>query len=288
MWIELHQTLPTHRKTLEAADLLNMKPVHLTGHLVTFWLWALDNAPEGSVKASPRTLAYAAQWDGDAQLFVDALVAAGFMDREGDGYTIHDWREYAGRLLDKRKQDADRKRRERDAARASSLNSGHVNGTSNGHPTDDPRMSERTVPNRTVPNQDQDHAPAARPASAAVAASPTKSKQAAHLSVVPVPKPNRLGEIIDLCRAEGVALHHDGQDTAAVKRASASPRLIAEAYIAAARGEWRPNSDDWLRDNLSLTAVIKRLGGYEAWKQGRAAPVAERRANARAYSNIVQ
>lgn len=156
MWIELHQTLPTHRKTLEAADRLDMKPVHLTGHLVTFWLWALDNAPEGNVKASPRTLAYAAQWDGDAQLFVDALVAAGFMDREGDGFTIHDWREYAGRLLDKRKKDAERKKQERDAARASSLNSEHVNGASNGHPADDLRMSERTVPNLTVPNQDQD------------------------------------------------------------------------------------------------------------------------------------
>jgi hypothetical protein len=92
-WIELHQSLPTHRKTLAAADALDMAPVHFVGHLIAFWLWALDNVPDGELNGvSPRIIAHAAQWTGDPETFINALIDAGFIERTEDGQlTIHDW-----------------------------------------------------------------------------------------------------------------------------------------------------------------------------------------------------
>lgn len=48
--IEIHQSLPTHRKSLAAADHLNMEPVHFVGHLISFWLWALNNVQDGNLE----------------------------------------------------------------------------------------------------------------------------------------------------------------------------------------------------------------------------------------------
>jgi hypothetical protein len=91
-WLELHQSLPTHRKTLMMADALDVKPVQIVGHLTCLWLWALDNAQDGVLHVSPQMIARAAQWEGDPQVFMDALLAAGFLDHDG---RIHDWDEYA-------------------------------------------------------------------------------------------------------------------------------------------------------------------------------------------------
>src|SRR5688572_4048729 len=94
-WLELHQSLPTHRKTLDLADALDIAPVTAMGHVCCIWLWAMDNAPSGSVAGiKPRTLARAAQWAGDPDAFTAALVASGFLHQDGE---IHDWQEYAGK-----------------------------------------------------------------------------------------------------------------------------------------------------------------------------------------------
>jgi 5-methylcytosine-specific restriction endonuclease McrA len=114
-WIEVHQSLPNHKKTLVASDILDIPPVHFMGHLICFWLWALDNAPDGNLKGiSARIIARAAQWDGDPQQFLNALLQAGFIDQVGDSYVIHDWYDYAGRLLDQRQHAAEQKRRHRE------------------------------------------------------------------------------------------------------------------------------------------------------------------------------
>src|SRR6266536_3599136 len=96
-WIEMHQSLPTHRKTLAVADTLGIEPVLVVGHLACLWMWALDNAPNGNLAGvGTRTLARAAQWKRDADRFVGALTEAGFIE----GGMIHDWPDYAGRLLE--------------------------------------------------------------------------------------------------------------------------------------------------------------------------------------------
>ena len=47
-WIQIHQQLKDHRKVLAAADELDIEPAHMLGLLISFWLWAIDNAPDNS------------------------------------------------------------------------------------------------------------------------------------------------------------------------------------------------------------------------------------------------
>ena len=142
-WIELHQALPTHRKTLALADALDIEPVQVVGHLVCLWLWALDNAPSGDLSpTSQRTLARAAHWGGDPMMFHAALVAAGFVDSENQ---IHDWDDYAGRLVERRETEKERSRQRRAALRQVD----HT--TPNGRPPDDQQTAVGTGHNPTGP-----------------------------------------------------------------------------------------------------------------------------------------
>lgn len=148
-WIELHQSLPTHRKTLALCDSLGIEPVHAVGHLTCLWLWALDNAPSGDLRGiSPRTIARAAMWKKSPESFLAALQDAGFVEADS---AIHDWAKYAGRLVERRQRDAERKRTDRGSPP-------EIPPPSGGHPADNTRMSGAsrahiTGPNPTVPNQ---------------------------------------------------------------------------------------------------------------------------------------
>lgn len=139
-WIQVHQTIKDHRKTYYASDALDIQPAHMLGLLVSFWLWALDNAPAGDLQGiSNRTIARAAGWpEADADRFVDSLETAGFLDTAEDGnLTIHDWLDYAGKLIDQRESEKQRSRRRRAAAR---------DDASAGRPTNDRRTTDGRPP----------------------------------------------------------------------------------------------------------------------------------------------
>lgn len=134
-WIKIDQTLRDHRKVLSVSDDLDVDPVRVTGMLVLIWLWSLDNAPSGSLEGiSKRGIARAAQWDGDPEVFVEALKNAGLLDVSDSGsLELHDWYEYAGKLVEKREAERERSRRRRQEA------NGHQTDdreTTNGRPTD--------------------------------------------------------------------------------------------------------------------------------------------------------
>jgi hypothetical protein len=136
-WIQVHQQLKDHRKLLAAADELEIEPPHMLGLLTSFWLWALDNAPSGSLEGiSNRNIARAAQWNKEPDTFVEAMKSAGFLDITEDGtLEIHDWYEYAGKLIDQREAEKQRSRRRRAAAAADRRTTA---GQSEGQPTDKP------------------------------------------------------------------------------------------------------------------------------------------------------
>ena len=117
-WIQVHQTLKDHRKVLAAADELDIEPAHMLGLLISFWLWALDNAPTGSLAGiSPRMIARAAQYNEDPGKFVDTLKDVGLLDTDQAGnLELHDWYEYTGQLIDQREAEKLRSRRRRAAA----------------------------------------------------------------------------------------------------------------------------------------------------------------------------
>lgn len=114
-WIELHQTIWSHRKTLMLADALDIQPLYAAAHMIHLWTWALDNAQDGDLTGlPPRVIAAGAGWAGDAAAFIDGAVAAGYIDRVGaGGMELHDWEDYAGLLMDQRRQNAERARRKR-------------------------------------------------------------------------------------------------------------------------------------------------------------------------------
>jgi hypothetical protein len=117
-WIESHQSLRDHRKTLSLARLLGIKRPQAIGHLHCLWWWTLDNSQDGRLeRIAAEDLAEAALWDGDPNEFVAALCQAGFLDQDGETLVVHDWDEYAGRLLDQRRRNAERQRRWRENQR---------------------------------------------------------------------------------------------------------------------------------------------------------------------------
>lgn len=127
-WIELHQTLPQHRKLLALRDALGLRTPAALGHMCLLWLWALDNAPDGDLSALPaRQLAEICQFNerraGDLAV---ALRTSGFVDAD---WRLHDWGDYTGRLIDQRAQSRERQRRRRAQLRAAAMEESKEDGT---------------------------------------------------------------------------------------------------------------------------------------------------------------
>lgn len=116
-WIELHQSLPQHRKLLALRDALGVRTPAAIGHMCLLWLWALDNAPDGDLSALPaKQLAEICQFNvRRADALAAALRTSGFVDFDGQ---LHDWSDYTGRLIDQRAANRERQRRRRARLRA--------------------------------------------------------------------------------------------------------------------------------------------------------------------------
>lgn len=254
-WIEVHQSLPTHRKTLAAADALDLSPAQLVGHIVCLWLWAIDNAPDGHLNVSVRTVARAAQWDGDPQAFVDALTAAGFLE---DGMLIHDYEDYIGKLIDRRKANADRMAARRHVARAqhaattkedtSRARAQHVLNTN-------ATRAPATEHNRTVHNPSGSPLLPPAPEPEAAPAEPAAARA--------TPKPNKYGDFIDALTEADVPYAPNERDARAVNKSRLTAAQIAECYLALARDEW---GDGWMRDRLSAQTAANVYNAYLTFK----------------------
>jgi hypothetical protein len=170
-WIESHQELRDNPKTRKLARALNISIPTAIGHLQCLWWWALDYAQDGDLsKYDDYDIADAMMWEGDPPVLAEAMVAARLIEEDVGGRRIHDWREYAGRLIERREKDRERKRNA--AAARGGLNA--PAGNSAGTPKEILRNeagtrkdSGVTVPYRTVPystapkDQGQDHLPGA-------------------------------------------------------------------------------------------------------------------------------
>ena len=139
LWIESHQALREHPKTRKLARLLSVSVPTVIGYLHCLWWWALDYAADGDLSPyDADEIEHAACWDGDAGAFWLAICDVGFVD--GGGGHIHDWHDYAGKLIE---------RRERDRQRKAASRPQDVRGRSAGSPKD----GVSTVPNLTVPKE---------------------------------------------------------------------------------------------------------------------------------------
>lgn len=152
-WIESHQELRDHPKVVRLARLLDVHRTSAVGMLHFLWWWALDHAEDGDLSDYEASdLAAACDWQGDPEVLVKALrdcgpgSREGFLAVEGDRLVLHDWWQYAGKLVERRRADRDRKRAGRNA------DPPEVPKTSTGRPPDIAETAYVTVPNPTQPN----------------------------------------------------------------------------------------------------------------------------------------
>lgn len=116
LWIQSYCALGDHPKIHKLSRLLGISRVTAVGHMQFFWWWAMEYAPDGDLSPfDALDIAIAGHWEGDEEQFFSALIAARFIE----DHEIHDWDKYGGKLLKKRRQDADRKQKDRDIHRTS-------------------------------------------------------------------------------------------------------------------------------------------------------------------------
>lgn len=91
--IRIRTTFPEHPKT--------KKLIRKLGHcgfysLVSLWCFTAENKPSGVLKnMDVEDIASAANWTGDAELFVDSLLRCGFLEKDDGGQLcVHDWIEH--------------------------------------------------------------------------------------------------------------------------------------------------------------------------------------------------
>lgn len=149
-WIESHQGLARHIKTKRLARKLAVSVPAAIGHLHLLWWWSMDNTPDGNLsQLEPEDIADEMMWEGNADVLIRGLVDSGFVDEFEGKLVIHDFYDYVGKLVDKRKADAERKRIERSKSKVNTLD---VQRMSIGQVLDDPSdgAGNSTVPNSTV------------------------------------------------------------------------------------------------------------------------------------------
>lgn len=150
-WIELHQSLWTHKKTILLAAILDIDEIYAAAHMAKLWTWSLDNAPEGDLSNLPsKVIAFGAGWKDDPDQFVAAVVDAGWIDRDGESTLLHDWYDYAGRLIEKKAANKERAKKSRSVRVACAQQSRNEQAT-NAHVAGLPNL---TLPNLTIPNNE--------------------------------------------------------------------------------------------------------------------------------------
>lgn len=106
LYTPVYASLPKHAKVVRAAELLVCDRIKLVGHLVSFWTWCLTTSEE---VLTARMVALGAEWpDRSAVRFAEGLADAGLLERVGDGYHVHEWEEYGGKVADIQVRDRDR------------------------------------------------------------------------------------------------------------------------------------------------------------------------------------
>lgn len=152
-WIESHQELARHPKTKRFARVLDISLPAAVGHLHFFWWWAMDYAQDGDLsRYDKHDIADACGWEDDAGKIFNALSESGFVDMDEQGMSIHDWFDYAGRLIEKKEQNKERKRRSRANKTDRNKSNEDVTRTSHGQTSDEHEGHRATKPNLTKPN----------------------------------------------------------------------------------------------------------------------------------------
>jgi len=106
LWVPVCTSIREHPKLIRLANMLRVHKVQALGHLVALWTWAQMFATDGDLSNyTADEIAAGAWWDGEPEVFVNALKTAGFLDADGK---LHDWVEYGGKLHEQREKTRER------------------------------------------------------------------------------------------------------------------------------------------------------------------------------------
>lgn len=159
-WLELHQEMARHKKTLALARLLKVERRYAVGLMIDLWAWGLDNADaDGNLNGlTAEDIAMALDWPlKKAGTLMEALQTAGWVENHDSTYKLHDWSDYTGRLSEQReiKKEQNRVRQQNRRKKLSQKNGGNdtpVTPQSRNVTRDKRDNNAPTVPNPTVPN----------------------------------------------------------------------------------------------------------------------------------------
>lgn len=102
-WMPSYTELRMHPKTRKLMLQLGVGRPEAVGLLHLLWAFAMDYAKDGDLSDyTPAEIAAAAEWEGDAVAFVEALVSARFVDNTESGLQLHNWDRYGGKLAKQR------------------------------------------------------------------------------------------------------------------------------------------------------------------------------------------
>jgi len=100
MWIESHTDLREHPKVLRLCGRLSKPLPEIIGHLHLLWWWTAVYRLSGELTGlTDSEIASYSRWQGDAKVFVTALIKERWLDRKGGKTYIHDWSCYCGKLI---------------------------------------------------------------------------------------------------------------------------------------------------------------------------------------------
>ena len=151
-WIESHQEIEKHPKTLDLMADLGLDVDQAIGKIHRLWWWCLSYAEDGDLRKhnDDRLGQAVGVLPGEpSKQFVAAMVKARWLDRE-PYFRVHNWWDYAGMLLQIRYKHDPKKWWKVRALYVGKRKNGCMNGSNNTTPT---KPTKPTKPNQTEPEK---------------------------------------------------------------------------------------------------------------------------------------
>lgn len=112
-YVPVYASIRRHKKTRRLTRALGDFHGKAYWYLIELFLELADEYPNGILPPGfePEDIADICGWDGDADVFVEALTASGWLQHETDGsWSVINWEEYGGKVLRRRASERVRKR----------------------------------------------------------------------------------------------------------------------------------------------------------------------------------
>ena len=114
-WIRKDTSLIRHKKIRKLMELLLIPRLYACGIVTELYSWAKHHAPDGNLSdIDVEDMCHDIYYTDNAGNLIDALVQAGFLDRDGDSLTIHKWLDRNGTTEDEREKSRESSQRYRD------------------------------------------------------------------------------------------------------------------------------------------------------------------------------